>query len=66
LNLLWGKLKEVLTKEGEKIEPSDLDTYLTALIGDSLGNQENLLDDSSFMNSKIFASRILGFEEDYQ
>jgi hypothetical protein len=58
-------LKEILTTEGEKIDPADLETYLTALTGDTAAsNQENVYDSNVFMNSRIFAGRILGFEDD--
>jgi hypothetical protein len=61
-NVVWGALREVLTVEGEKIEPVDLDTYLSALLGESAQNQ---FDVSLPVSSRMFAAKVLGFEDDY-
>jgi hypothetical protein len=66
-NILFGKLKEILTKEGEKIDASDLDTYFAALIGDpSSGGDAGFFDNSTIANSKTFATKLLGFEDEFQ
>jgi hypothetical protein len=64
-SIAFGKIKEVLTKEGEKIDSSDLETYLSALVGEPSQNGETLIDNSSYINSKVFATKVLGFDDDY-
>ena len=60
-SISWGKLKEILTTEGEKLEQNDLHDFLSALIGDVNAH----LDDNEFIDSRTFATKILGFEENY-
>jgi hypothetical protein len=61
-NVPWGALREILTVEGEKIESADLDTYLSALLGESAQNQ---FDVSLPVSSRMFATKVLGFEDEY-
>ena len=56
----WAQIREMLVCEGEAIAAGDLESYLTALIGDNakyLDGQNNTFDASSF------ADEVLGFED---
>ena len=56
--IAWGKLKELLVAEGESISPSDLETFLAALLG---GNADGLRANTLF-DPRSFADEVLGFE----
>jgi hypothetical protein len=52
-------LQELLGQSGDRIDKADLQTYLSALLGDS----ESSLHAQDLIDSSYFASRFLGFEE---
>jgi hypothetical protein len=54
----WGSLADILSKQGEKIDPGDLDTYLGALTGEG----SSAIPSDQFIDAKLFATQILGFE----
>lgn len=49
---------EILAGHGEKIDPSDLDTYLGALTGEGA----SAIAAEQYMDARTFATQILGFE----
>jgi hypothetical protein len=57
--LTWIELQELLTLEGEKIDKGDLETYLSALLGDAVSTLRN----NEPIDGAMFPSRFLGFEE---
>lgn len=54
----WEHLMSVLTSHGEKIDPNDLETYLGALTGEGISG----INPNQFIDSRAFATNILGFE----
>jgi hypothetical protein len=57
----WAKLREIFTTEGEVLEDNDLNDFLGALIGEIATN----IDPSEMIDGRVFATRVLGFEEAY-
>jgi hypothetical protein len=57
----WSKLRDILTTEGEILDNGDLNDFLGALIGDV----QTQLDPSDIIDGRTFASKILGFEENF-
>lgn len=62
VSLKWGDIKKLLMSEGETISPTDIDAYLSALMGPDGASQ---LDDLKEMSASAFADQVLGFQ-DYQ
>ena len=56
----WSQLKNLLVCEGEAISAGDLESYLTALIGE---NAQYLDGQNSTYDSRALADEILGFED---
>jgi WD40 repeat protein len=58
--LMWAELKKLLVGEGESIAPTDLQAYLTALIGD----EAKYIDGRNRpFDARKFSDEILGFED---
>lgn len=57
--LPWEDLQELLGSNGDKVDKADLQTYLSALLGDA----EATIHPHDLIDGSYFASRFLGFEE---
>ena len=55
--LTWGAIQTLILNEGENISQSDLESYLSALLGTGIDIPEH-----SSYDSKNFTESILGFE----
>lgn len=55
----WQDLQELLAQQGEKLDKADLETYLSALLGDAAHS----LKAQEMIDGSMFASKFLGFED---
>lgn len=55
----WKDLKDLLLNYGENIDPNDLETYFSALVGNELGPFHS----NELIDSDLFSEKVLGFEE---